>query len=530
MRNAIMITASLLIILLGLYGSSVLLLNEDRLKSLLAEHIERDSGRRIVIRGDLRIRLFPGLRLEAEGIEISGPRSYDGPALLEAEYMAMNLRLLPMIRGDVQASQVRLRGASLNLHSDPEGISSLDGLLGSEAGGEGGQSWIDGPVQVDEVLVNLSDSLGTRAEQFSVDQIELDGFAVGQPVQFRFQGNVGDPPLFDGLEVDALMLPQAGGRFRLANMRLVGSMEQGHFDVEILGNLDVLPGPPLSVSLDAGQLRINEHEFSSAIEYTAFERPYFNIRLDSEMIDLDVARLPALLGAQLGPQGDSSVIAGLQAMDFDLEARIGQVAQAGLILNDLEMAAQSRDQRLTVDRLTAELPGGYMSALGVLTMNEAGWNSELGLRIDGDDFQRLGASIPTAMMPGGSGALSLALVINQSSGQTRVAGQGAVELWNGEWPLVAELIPGIWREPDSDKFEFLSTPIEISEGRVELPEFQLVNERLVLQGQLDLAWPPGPLSGSLDVTRSFDYLQVDISGSLTAPELEWAFPPAGSDP
>jgi hypothetical protein len=530
MRNAIMITASLLIILLGLYGSSVLLLNEDRLKSLLAEHIERDSGRRIEIRGDLRIRLFPGLRLEAEDIEISGPRSYDGPALLEAEYLAMNLRLLPMIRGEVQASQVRLRGASLNLHSDPGGVSSLDGLLGAEGGEEGGQGWIDGPVQVDEVLVNLSDSLGNPAEQFSVDQIELDGFAVGEPVQFRFQGNVGEPPLFDGLEVDALMLPQSGGRFRLANMRLVGSMEQGHFDVEILGNLDVQPGPPLSVSLDAGQLRINEHQFTSAIDYTAFDRPYFNVRLASELIDLDVASIPALLGAQLGPEGDSSVIAGLQGMDFDLEAEIDQVARAGLILKDFEMAAQSRDRRLTVDRLTAEVPGGFMSALGVVTMNEAGWSSELGLRIDGDDFRRLGESIPTALMPGGSGALSLALVIDQSLGQTSVSGQGAVELWNGEWSLVENLIPGIWRDAGSDRYDFLSTPIVINEGRVELPEFQLVSERLVLQGQLGLDWPPGPMSGSLDVTRSFDYLQVEVSGSLAAPELEWSFPPAGTDP
>ncbi len=255
MRNWIMISASLLIMLLGLYGSMVLLLNEERLKGLLAEHVARDSGRRIEIKGQLRVRLFPGLRLEAEQVEISGPRENAGPALLQAEYLEMNLRLLPMIRGEMQASQVRLRGASLNLYSDSDGVSSLEGLLPSEVSGNGGGGWLDGPVQIDDVLINLSNSVGLTEEQFSVEQIRLDGFAVGEPLQFRFRGNVGDPAVFDWLEIDALMVPKAAGQFRLANMRMFGTMEDGHFDVELLGNLDVMPGPPLTVSLDAGQLR-----------------------------------------------------------------------------------------------------------------------------------------------------------------------------------------------------------------------------------------------------------------------------------
>src|SRR6056297_3297937 len=75
MRNWVMVSASVLIILVGLYGSAVVLLNEARLKGLLIEHIERDSGRSIDIRGDLKVRFFPGLRLEAEDVVIvpSGP-------------------------------------------------------------------------------------------------------------------------------------------------------------------------------------------------------------------------------------------------------------------------------------------------------------------------------------------------------------------------------------------------------------------------------------------------------------------------
>jgi len=531
MRNWIMISAALMIIAIGLYGSSVLVLNEDRLKGLLALHVVRDTGRRIDIRGDLRVRLFPGLRLEAEQIEISGPPEYSGPALLKAEFLEMNLRLVPMIRGELQASQVRLRGASVNLHSDGAGLSSLEGLLQDQESTQENPAWLDGPVQVDDVLINLTDSIGARQEQFAVDQIELEGFALGEPLQFRFRGNVGNPALFDWLEIDALMVPQPEGNFRLTNMQLVGTLEQGHFDIELLGNLDVRPGPPLAVALDSGRLRINEHHFQAQLTYSAFDRPYVNLGLSSELVDLNVAALPSLLGEHLGPGSSSRVVSGLQAMDFDLDLAVDQVAREGLILNGLELQAQSRDRRMRVDRLVAAVPGGHLSALGVVEMAPGGWSSEMGLRVDADDFAALGQSIPWPWMPGGSGAFSLALVLGSAETGLTVNGEGAIEIWNGQWSVLTGLTPDAWAETGAGRFEYLSSPIQVRQDRFELAALQVVSELLVAQGQLTLDRPLGPIAGVLDMTHEDDYLKVSVGGSLVAPSVEWTRPErqAGAD-
>jgi hypothetical protein len=522
MRTWIMISAAVMIIVMGLYGSAVLVFDEDRLKGLLAMHVERDTGRRIDIRGDLRVRLFPGVRLEAEAIEISGPARSSGPSILEAEFLEMNLRLLPMIRGELEASQVRLRGARVNLQqSDPAGASGIEELLDPLQPAEEGARWLDGPIQVDDVLVNLSDSMGVRQEQFSVDRIELEGFAVGEPLQFRFRGNVGQPALFDWLEIDGLMVPQADGNFRLANMQMTGSLEEGHFALELLGNLDVHPGPPLAVSLDAGQLQINDHQFRAEIDYTAFDQPYVNLDLSSDFIDMNVAALPALLAGHLGARSGSSVVAGLQAMDFDLDVSVSQVAQAGLILNDLELQAQARDRRLTVDRLVADVPGGFLSALAVVDMAPAGWSSELGFRIDADDFADLARAIPMPLAPGGSGSLSLALVLATGSTGLVVNGEGAVELWNGSWRVLETMTPGVLPRQGSAAFEFLSSPIEVQSGRILLPEFQYVSSEIVGQGELALTWPLGEVEGDLDLSHEDQLVRVQVSGSLAEPRLEW---------
>ena len=85
------------------------------------------------------------------------------------------------------------------------------------------------------------------------------------------------------------------------------------------------------------------------MDYTGFDRPYVNARLSAESIDLDVASIPRLLLTQVGPGGDSSVIRALGGLDFDLAVDVQQVAQLGLVLKDLVLAAQARDGLINVD-------------------------------------------------------------------------------------------------------------------------------------------------------------------------------------
>jgi|GEM_PF-1458232 len=523
MRNWIVIGSAIAIMLLGLYGSAVIVLDEERLKSLVARHVENYTGRRIEIRGDLKVSLFPGLRLTAERVQLAGPDNYAGPALFEAQYLEMRVRLLSLIRGEMEASQVSLTGASINLHTDENGQSSLDGLLAAAEAGSAAQDWLSGPVSLDDVLVNLTDSMGERQDSFSVEQIELDGFAAGRPLDFRFRGNVGDPELFDWLEVDGLLVPLSNGNFRLSNMRMLGELEQGHFELEMLGNLSFTPGPPLAVALDEGRLRINQHQFQAAVDYTGFDRPYVNARLSAESIDLDVASIPRLLLTQVGPGGDSSVIRALGGLDFDLAVDVQQVAQLGLVLKDLVLAAQARDGLINVDSATAEIPGGYFSGIGRFDLRASGGAAELGLRIDASDFQQLASSIPLTELPGGSGALSMALTVDASDGAMNWNGQGGMELWDGRWTVLPRLIPGVSADPTAE-FDFFSAGIGISPGHLTLSEVQLVSSELVIQGDLDFSLPPGELNGELALSNEDQLVLIGVSGALSGPDLRWTLP------
>ncbi|AKS42625.1 AsmA family protein [Wenzhouxiangella marina] len=524
MRNRIAISAALLIILLGLYGTGAILLDEARLKRLVAQHIEGDTGRRIEIRGDLRLRLFPGLRLEAEQVELSGPRERSGPALLEAELMEMQVRLLPLLRGEMDAREVRLKGAAINLHASSDGSSTLTGLLTGDSGSETRMGWLSGPIEADDVLIRLSDDLGERADSLEIEHVALEGFAPGEPMQFQFRGNVGQPPLFDELEVVGLLRPLDGGRFRLQDMHLEGSLENGHFLINMVGELDVRPGPPLSVSLEGGLLRINEHAFDASIQYTAFDRPYVNARLSSAFVDLDVARIPALLAGEDGHREASKVIEAARGMDFDLEVRADQVAQLGLVMRDLALQAQGRDQQLRVDELSAAVPGGQLTALGVFDLSDGDVASRLGFRVDADRLDELARAVPLDWLPGGSGALSMSLSTQRDAGILQTEGEGAIELWAGEWAPLEHLLPRGLVPTPGPGFDFFSARVELLQDRVRLQEFQMVREDLVVQGGLEIALPDRSLSGRLDLIGAEAVTPIGLSGSLLDPELQWPLP------
>ncbi|MCH8478697.1 MAG: hypothetical protein LAT56_12240 [Wenzhouxiangella sp.] len=78
MRNTFIVVAAAAIMMLGILGSGIIFLDEQRLKSLVAQHVENQTGRRLEIRGPLRVRLFPGLRISAEQVLMLPPEGFDG--------------------------------------------------------------------------------------------------------------------------------------------------------------------------------------------------------------------------------------------------------------------------------------------------------------------------------------------------------------------------------------------------------------------------------------------------------------------
>lgn len=98
--------------------------------------VERQTGRQLTLGGELKLSVFPWLALQ------TGPASLsDAPGFGEEPFVALqnariSVRLLPLLRGDVQVGTISLQGARIRLITDAQGRNNWADLGSQQATSE----------------------------------------------------------------------------------------------------------------------------------------------------------------------------------------------------------------------------------------------------------------------------------------------------------------------------------------------------------------------------------------------------------
>ena len=523
MRNILIVLSALAIMALGIYGSVVILSDQERIKSLIIEQVEQQTGRRIEILGEVRLRLFPGLRVSAERVVMVGPDDFGGPDLFTAEQFEAQVRLLPLIRGRIDPTMIRVNGVRLNLHKDQEGTSSLDGLLqligsdGRERTGAGAT------VSLENIVVSVDrGELGLR-ESFELERMDVEGFAFGQPLQFRFRGSVGEPALFDYLEVDGLLVSTETDRLRLSNMRLAGMVDQGRYDLEILGNVNLSLGEYVSFSVDGGKLNFNEHQFDLNMRYAGAERPSFSARLNAGLVDVDVLQVLERIATIPALPDDSGMKTAFRGMDFDVQLAIEQVATLGLVVDDLAMLVTGRDGLVGVQSLHGKIPGATVVGRGDLDLRtrEPDWQVDLELDVMGLRSMLEAMRLDWELAGAGAVVMDLQSGLPVAPSTVSWTGLARLELVDGSWPFVEKVAGGVSDFHADGHFDFLSMNVVILEDRLQLMDIHLISSELSLAGELSMSLPAGGLVGRIEMLNEIGLVQVELSGTLDQPEASY---------
>jgi AsmA protein len=290
MRRTLILLASLAIIVLGLWGSAVIFLDEERLKSIVTGHMSVQSGRKVDIRGSLSLRLFPRPRIHAQDLVVAAPDGFDGPGLLSADELVMSVRLLPLVRGSLTPREVRLSGATINLYTDEMGSSSVDGLLRLPDAGirRGAERLATRQMRLEDIRVVINDMSVGRRHVLNMDLVEFDRFAFDEPLEFRFRGNLGDPPVFSMMDIEGLLLvPSTRERpVRLSNMRLTGVLSGSDLPLYLLGHVSMSSVPYFRLELGDGTLDVDGQQLSIDSTYTGSERGHLEVTANADRLAL----------------------------------------------------------------------------------------------------------------------------------------------------------------------------------------------------------------------------------------------------
>ncbi len=537
MRITFIIAAFVIVLLTGLALGLVLYFDEDRLKTLLVDQVRQQTGRELTLSGPLGLKVFPRIAIDARDVSLSGPPTFDGPELFAADQLSLSVALRPLLGRRIEADSVLLHGAVIHLHTDAAGRHSLDGLADRQR--ESGMEAEAVDLAIDEILLRdvdfrLSDAGPVPPQQISLRQLRIQQLAPGKAAPFDLALAAGPDGALDISATGRLTWPEPGAEVSVDDLDLAARM--GDHRLVLTGRLTLDPGPPLTLDLAPARLSHEGEKFDLAAGLVLAERPRFTVSMQGGRLDLDRLIVEAE-SADGSEQTADSPLHMLADLDADLELELDQLVLSGLTITGVETRLVSDAGRLRLDPLRGNLPGARVQASAEVDLNQDPARVRLSPRLDLDSLAEALAPWRLDRFLDGGGELGLSLSGQGLSAQTLLAsldGSGQYALRDGVLNGIdlGSLIEHLAARDaggaisaaagGQTRFDEFIGDLEVSQGRMQLPQLTLQGPGFALGGTLQIDLASLGIDGDLRLNseRLPTAVPIRLAGSLDSVRIE----------
>ena len=190
-----------------------LVFDANRYKPDLAAAARQATGRELAIDGDLAFGLFPQPHVRVGAARLLNPQGFDG-AVVELASARANVRLLPLLRRQIQIDELLVDGLHLNLLKNRKGENNWSDFFAnkSEDSNNGKRFGISvRGVRLSGATISYRDQ--SQKTEYSLSEIELKtgdlGGAAPAPVQFGAKLTIAKPAVKGAMSLtgDALINP-----------------------------------------------------------------------------------------------------------------------------------------------------------------------------------------------------------------------------------------------------------------------------------------------------------------------------------
>ncbi len=246
---------------------------------LVTEAVEEATGRKLEINGDIDIALglTPGVVIE--DIALSNAKWSQQPLMASAKRLEVEIRLLPLLFGDVTIRRIILTGAQVNLERAADGKENWTFATNAEPAavvpannaGESGLPEIH-QIRIEDSKLVFDDQAAKEHREAEIKLLKLTADGLDQTLEFALAGAIDGQPLKAEGEIDSLKALMDGGDLSIdvelqsgeSRLAAEGSIAAPYFaadmDLTIEGNGPTLAeiGRPFGVALaERGPFRIS---------------------------------------------------------------------------------------------------------------------------------------------------------------------------------------------------------------------------------------------------------------------------------
>ncbi|ACL74020.1 AsmA family protein [Thioalkalivibrio sulfidiphilus HL-EbGr7] len=237
----VLIALVLLVVLAGVLAVYLIAtFDPNAYKDRISAVVKEQTGRDLVIEGEIGLSLFPWLGLSLGETWLSNAEGFADEPFARIGEVELSVALMPLLRRELQVQRIRLVGLNLNLERDAQGRSNWDDLVAEaeadgredrerhEGAGEGpGLKDLDiGGVEILDARVSWRDAQAGTALRVDPLNLELGRIRLGveTPLSLSLTLIQEDPALRASVDLNALVNVDLDAQ-RYALRRLVARLQ-----------------------------------------------------------------------------------------------------------------------------------------------------------------------------------------------------------------------------------------------------------------------------------------------------------------
>ncbi len=430
----------LLVLIIGGLAFFLYTLDLNSYKEQIVNAAKENTGRDLVIEGDIEHSLFPRLGLTLGSTTFGNAAGFGDTPMASIDEVDINVAVLPLLKGKVEASKVKLHGLKMNLHKNAKGVTNWDDLVTEtgeeetatteESAGADVDIVINGVEITDAELQWQDDEAGTKV-QISPFNLTTGKIVDGQPtdVAMNFKMKNAEPLLDASFQMDTnatfdskaqtlkladldVKLNSTGASFPNGAMDLkLSSDVSGNFasqeyamqntTINIAGTGDAFPEGKLDAILQAN---INANLDKEALSLTSlvvsmldtkltgdasvqsFDKPNVKFTLATDLLDLDklLPTSSAEEKAESTPADDNEPIElpteSMRDLKVNGNISVGKLIISGMTMTNVKATVSAKDGLMQVTPMSMNLYEGTMK--GKASVDVRGKTPKYGLATD----------------------------------------------------------------------------------------------------------------------------------------------------
>lgn len=356
-------------------GAAIMLIDPNDYRDEIGAAVERETGRELTIEGEINLTFWPWLGLEIGRTQLADDPAFSDTPFAEMDRIYAAVRLLPLLRRELQLDTIVLEGARAQLIVDEQGRGNWESLLPDPAeesapkedepqrDSGGGIALTDlGGLQIRDASFSYHDRGADEIYRIAPLNVNIDRLQFGQPVPVSADW-VAELP--DGSEIAGRLNSQVVLNEALDTIRL--PRLQAEVDVRLADDLAVLAELTGAVTLSENfeQALVEDLALLAVARGPDIPGGEQQARLLASRIEADLAsgryRLPELLLTAAGVE-----------MRLQADALLGDELEASAALELTPFDARQLMRRLAIDEPERADPDTLANVGGTAALRFAG--------------------------------------------------------------------------------------------------------------------------------------------------------------